>query len=162
MTKLEELIEISRQAAGRWSKYEQQSMGAAHAMRAGIASFLGCHPETVAFRPILKKSDDDKRYAAIGAMDFSVGDGYWHFGLVVSVGLHGIIFHFMMKLPSENVIVVKPFLERGSAPTFEIQGDKADFSEIGQWIFNGIKDNYENSFERFVTREVGPVKIGFK
>jgi len=151
-TKYKELLAASREAAARWQNYKMQSYAVAHAMRAGIARFLCCPPEIIAFWPVLKEADETTQYAAAGAMEISDKDGYWHFGLVVHVGFYRNLLHFMMKARPQGTFVVKPYWARGDAPTFEILGDTDDFSNVGHWVFERIKD-YDSGFDRFLASE---------
>jgi hypothetical protein len=160
-TKYHELLAASRDAAARWRNYETRSYALAHAIRAGIANFLGCPPQIVAFRPVLKEADDNTPYAAAGAMEISNEDGYWHFGLVAQVGFYGNLLHFMMKGTPQGTFVVKPYWKTGNAPTFEILSEKDDFSKVGQWVFDRIKDYYDVGFDRFLASADGSAKIGF-
>lgn len=59
MTKYDELVEAYKEAHTRGQTYQARSYGMAHAIRAGIASFLGCVPERVEFRPVLQEADAD-------------------------------------------------------------------------------------------------------
>jgi hypothetical protein len=161
MTKYDELLTASRAAAVRWQDYEMRSYAIAHAMRAGIANFLSCRIEAVAFHPVLKPAKDGVGYSAAGAMEIGDGDGYWHFGIVVPVGLYRNLLHFMMKLTPQGKFVLKPYWARGNAPTFEIGNEKDDFSKVGQWVFDCIRDYYDSGFDRFLANDDGSARIGF-
>jgi hypothetical protein len=94
-------------------------------------------------------------------MEVGNDDGYWHFGLVIQVGFYRNLLRFMMKLTPQGKFVVKPYWTSGNAPTFEILSEKDGFSEIGQWIFDRIKDYYDSGFDRFLASDDGSARIGF-
>lgn len=93
-------------------------------------------------------------------MEISEEDGYWHFGLVIQFGFQRILLYFMMKMTPGGSFILKPKWLKGDAPTFEILTEKDDFSKIGQWIFDSIKDHFDSGLDRFLAHGHS-AKIGF-
>jgi hypothetical protein len=161
VTKYDELLAASRAAGQRWQNYELRSYAIAHAMRASIASFLSLKIEAVTFRPVIKPAKDATVYSAAGAMEVGSDDTYWHFGLVVPIGLQRIFFRFLMKQTPQGPFAIKPYWLRAGAPVFEVADEKSDFYPIAQWVFDQIRDHFDRGFDRFIAAEGGPPSIGF-
>lgn len=155
MTKFEELCQLAADATRRSQAYRIQSIQVLVAVRNTLVNYLGCKEESVMFYPGLSEPEGQKLYGPAGALEIA-DDGWWHFGLVVSIGLERLLMRFAMKQKDDRY-VLRPHGEQQTE--FVVTDPKDDFQPVVQWVFNFIKVYYEQGLDRFLSQR--EKKAGF-
>lgn len=164
MSKFEELCKIYDSARGSYVDYQRVCHDFASRLVKSMIDYFQGPEGAVTFIPLQGEPEPEKTYTLMGAMHLDK-DTFWHLGVVVTLYPRPGIFlpHrrnllcFLIKKVEDYFIVKLSHLKE----EFKIHRDKPDeFNPFFEFVFEKIKESYENSLQRFLEQD-SIFRIGF-
>jgi hypothetical protein len=158
MTRFEELCKIYTKAEKDFSNYRWKCIDFAVEMGDGVADYLECKKEDIQYYLVSNagqpgEATQPKEAHPRDAL-FLENDTFWHYGMGINLYIEGIknpamsyIFDLAIKGKKNNFVVDFPKQQK----KFDIDPNKPeDFQPVHEFIFDEIKNRFDNELEKFL------------
>lgn len=159
MTKFEELTDIYTNAGKDFDNYRWNCIEFAIKIGEGVADYLECEKEDIQYyltSNLSGKPQEANKSREAHPRDALIleNDTFWHYGMGVNLYFESnknpattYIFDLALKGEKTNFIVKFPSQQK----EFNIDPDKPeDFHPMNEFIYDAIKNRFENELEKFL------------